>query len=217
MARRRLIDPGIWISGHFKRLTLRRRLLFIGLISHADDEGKLKGEPVAVRSVVYPFDLFGPKTIEEDLQALEEEGLIQQYEVDGDRYILLRKWGKYQKPSHPTPSKIPDPPSKTSGEPPETLQSNSGASRVQGSVVKDRVGQGSVVQVRQGGDGQAAGSAPAPADASAEPAESNMKSVTCIESQGQLALLLGLPTGPELRGRIHRGEVTLAEGVTVPA
>ena len=109
MARRRLIDPGVWCSGHFKRLNNRQRLLWIGLISMSDDEGKFKAEPAVIRSSVFPFDHISPKVISSDLQKIEEEGLIKRYEVDGDVYGRIVKWTKYQKPSHPTPSKIPDP------------------------------------------------------------------------------------------------------------
>jgi len=35
MARRRLIDPAMWQSGHFKRLNLRQRLLWTGVITLA--------------------------------------------------------------------------------------------------------------------------------------------------------------------------------------
>jgi len=122
MARRRLIDPGVWCSGHFKRLNNRQRLLWIGLISMSDDEGKFKAEPAVIKSSVFPFDHLSPKVIDADLQHIEEEGLIQRYEVDGDVYGRIVKWTKYQKPSHPTPSKIPDPGTRTSGTSHETLR-----------------------------------------------------------------------------------------------
>ena len=109
MARRRLIDPGTWYSGHFKRLNNRQRLLWIGLISMSDDEGKFKAEPSVIKSLVFPFDHISPKVVSSDLQKIEEEGLIKRYEVDGDIYGRIVKWTKYQKPSHATPSKIPDP------------------------------------------------------------------------------------------------------------
>lgn len=33
------------------------RLLFMGLISQADDEGRLKGHPGLVKSLIYPYDM----------------------------------------------------------------------------------------------------------------------------------------------------------------
>ena len=122
MARRRLIDPGVWYSGHFKRFNNRQRLLWIGLISMSDDEGKFKAEPAVIKSSVFPFDRINPKVISVDLQKIEEEGLIKRYEIDGDVYGRIVKWTKYQKPSHATPSKIPDPSTKPSGASHETLR-----------------------------------------------------------------------------------------------
>lgn len=129
MARRRLIDPSMWQSGHFKRLGLRQRLLWIGVVTLADDEGKLKGESAVIRAGIFPFDDgVSAKVVEEDLQTLQKEGLIEWYTVAGDLYIRIGKWAKYQKPSHPSPSKIPDPPLvKNSGGIPEPLPSRSGA------------------------------------------------------------------------------------------
>ena len=40
MARRRMIDPNFWESEDVSRLSLFARLLFIGMISNADDEGR---------------------------------------------------------------------------------------------------------------------------------------------------------------------------------
>jgi len=100
MARRRLVDPAVWKSGHFKRLNLRQRLLWLGLITHTDDTGKLKGEPEVIKSEIFPFDRFAVQVINADLDVIQGEGLIERYEVDGDRYIWLVKWSVYQKPSH---------------------------------------------------------------------------------------------------------------------
>lgn len=167
MARRRLIDPGVWQSGHFKRLNVRQRLLWIGLITVADDEGKLKGEPAAIRASVFPFDNISLQTIEGDLQLLQSEGLIDRYKVASDLYIRIVKWKTHQKPSHPTPSKIPDPLNfvNGSGTSPESLPNGSGSSLAQGSVGKGSEGQDRVGQVSTGQD-PTAGSASVLAKAS---------------------------------------------------
>ena len=78
--------------------------------------------------------------IEEDLQTLQKEGLIERYGVDGDLYIRIVKWPKYQKPSHPAPSKIPDPLPKSSGGIPEPLPKRSGDPPDQSSLEKGRLG-----------------------------------------------------------------------------
>ena len=109
MARRRLIAPWIWQSGHFKRLNHRQRLLWIGIITRSDDEGKLKGEPAVLRAEVFPFDKISAKVVDDGLNLLHDEGMIKRYEVAGDRYILIPKWFQYQRPSHASRSQIPNP------------------------------------------------------------------------------------------------------------
>jgi len=107
MARRRMIDPGIWTSEHNLNLIFRQRLLFIGLISNADDAGRIKGNPNFVRAVVFPYDDIPKLATENDLQVLEKEGLIQRYNCEDVDYIQLKKWDKYQRIDKPQPSKIP--------------------------------------------------------------------------------------------------------------
>lgn len=141
MARRRLIDPRVWQSGHFKRLNMRQRLLWIGIITSADDEGKLRGEPAVIKADIFPFDSVSLKTVESDLGVLADEGVIYKYEIEGDLYIWIQKWERYQKPSHPTPSKIPDPPEKRSRAIREALHSAYEVAPAQGSA--DQASEGS--------------------------------------------------------------------------
>ena len=72
MARRRMIDPNIWQSEDVAELSMFARLLLIGLISNADDEGRGKANPVFLKSTIFPYDEI---SIEEVKKALEE-GII---------------------------------------------------------------------------------------------------------------------------------------------
>ena len=56
MARKRMVDPNIWQSEDFNSLPLLGRLLFIGMFSNADDEGRGVANPVFLRSMVFPYD-----------------------------------------------------------------------------------------------------------------------------------------------------------------
>jgi hypothetical protein len=107
MARRRMIDPGLWASGHNTKLIYRQRLLFIGLISNADDEGRIKGNPNYIRAVVFPYDDIPGNEILDDLNLLESEKMISQYMVEDVRYIQLSKWKDFQTINRPQLSKIP--------------------------------------------------------------------------------------------------------------
>ena len=202
MARRRLIDPAVWQSGHFKRLNLRQRLLWIGVITLADDTGKLKGEPAAVKATLFPFDAVSRTIIEADLQQLQGERLIERYEVDGDRYIRIAKWDKYQRPSHPTPSKIPNPRPDVRlarGAALEQLQNPSGTSLEQVREGQDNTEEGREEQVNAVSE-PTASSAPAEVDASASPAtpDDRAEAITFIETQAELDLLRARSDWPHL-------------------
>ena len=111
MPRRRMIDPDFWNDGRVKRLSPTERLLFIGMISHADDEGRLLADPAFLRSKVFPYDDFSL----EDITSMRDHIIeinpnVEIYQNASEDYLYFRKWPRYQKPSHPQPSKLPKPP-----------------------------------------------------------------------------------------------------------
>ena len=55
MARKRMIDPNIWQSEDFSRLSTLGKLVFIGLFSLADDEGRGRCNPVYLKSTLFRF------------------------------------------------------------------------------------------------------------------------------------------------------------------
>jgi len=106
-----MIDPDFWNDGRVKRLSPTERLLFIGMISHADDEGRLLADPAFLRSKVFPYDDFSL----EDITSMRDHIIeinpnVEIYQNASEDYLYFRKWPRYQKPSHPQPSKLPKPP-----------------------------------------------------------------------------------------------------------
>ena len=110
MARIRSVKPDIWQDEEFGNISHDARLLFLGLITQADDEGRQNGANRLVWSLLYPWEDFNPDALEGWLGELEMARLIQRYEKNGRVYISLPSWKKHQKISHPTPSKLPKPP-----------------------------------------------------------------------------------------------------------
>ena len=111
MARKRMLSPDIWESSSFSKLSDFAKLVFIGLISNADDSGKGKANPSYIRSRLFPND--EERRITDIKKALSEIALTMSiilYEVNGDSFYLLTNWARWQKIDRPTPSKIPDPP-----------------------------------------------------------------------------------------------------------
>lgn len=94
MARKRMISPNIWEDPSFNKLSITARLAFIGMISNADDEGFLRGDLGSLKRLVFGFDL-----IIEDLNwydDIKKYKNLHFYEVDGEVYVHLLNWDKYQ-------------------------------------------------------------------------------------------------------------------------
>jgi len=109
MPRKRMIDPQIWVSEQFAGVSVLQRLLFIGLFSVADDEGRLKGSSAYIKSIIFPYDSITAQVIEQGLKRLSEVGLICLYTVEDLQYLHLPSWSKHQYIREPRPSKIPTP------------------------------------------------------------------------------------------------------------
>ncbi len=110
MARQRFIHPEIWTSENFLELTFQQRLLFIGMFSLADDEGRIKANPKFLKASIFPADYVKPEEITNDLIALYKRNSIVLYKTDEGEFAHLPKWSKYQKPKYPQSSKLPVPP-----------------------------------------------------------------------------------------------------------
>lgn len=112
MARKRMISPEIWESLSFSALSDFAKLVFISLISHADDEGRGKAKPGYITNITFPND--ENRRVADVKKALSEIALCtstQFYTVDGNEYYVMSNWPEYQKIDRPTKSKLPPPPS----------------------------------------------------------------------------------------------------------
>lgn len=111
MARIRTIKPQFWGSGDVAKLSREARLLAIGLISAADDEGRFLASPAALIGYVYPNDddVTAPK-LKRWIGEIEAAQFAHFYTVDHVRYGVIPNYRKHQRISHPTPSPLPAPP-----------------------------------------------------------------------------------------------------------
>jgi len=118
--RMRMINPAIWDDSDFGSLSVPSRLLFIGLISHADDEGRGIADPRQLRKQCFGFDEgINSDQVERMLNEIGEKiRNVKFYVNDGREYYCLLNWLRYQKISHPSPSTLPAP----DGAPPPTPQ-----------------------------------------------------------------------------------------------
>jgi len=104
-----MIDPGIWTDDGFLALGFKERLLFIGLISHADDDGRGSAEPRSIRAKVFPGDELSDEEILEMAEVLCRRMRVTVYEVGGVRYYQLDRWRSHQYIKDRKPSTMPAP------------------------------------------------------------------------------------------------------------
>lgn len=128
MARKRMISPELWDNQSFGELSMLAKVLFIGMISQADDDGKGVLSPQLLKSKIFPYDELRVADVDKALKeighnvsvansadtdkAQEERGhkmSVIYYEIDGKQYYWFENWRKWQTINRPIPSKLPDP------------------------------------------------------------------------------------------------------------
>lgn len=115
---RRLIAGTIWQSPQFMALSSGAQLLFIGIITTSDDQGRRTANPTELLVDIFPGNV---QVTEEDVQVWTAElvtardgvgvSLIEVYYEGGKTFSWLPKWAIWQTAmKYIKPSKIPPPP-----------------------------------------------------------------------------------------------------------
>jgi hypothetical protein len=126
MARSRVIHPRILEGPHVDALGIAGAYFWLGLILNADDDGRLRDNPITLRSCINPYGKreVTARSIQMWITWMQDHGMITRYiGADGGKYMQISNWSKYQKVSHKTASKIPPP---ISGNSPDKLRKVSG-------------------------------------------------------------------------------------------
>lgn len=110
MARIRTIKPSFWTDDQVTHLPWDARLLLVGIISMADDEGRFVATPQSVLGYVFPHERVSEARYRKMLGQIAETGIVQLYGTNGCAYGFLPKWKRHQKINHPQRSTLPDPP-----------------------------------------------------------------------------------------------------------
>lgn len=95
MARARNIKPSFFANDDLADIHPLGRLLFIGLWTLADREGRLEDRPRRIKAEVLPYDDCDVDGLLDDLQ---KHGFIQRYDVGGERFIQVVNFKKHQNP-----------------------------------------------------------------------------------------------------------------------
>lgn len=95
MARSRNIKPGFFTNDELAECSPFARLLFAGLWTIADKEGRMDDRPKKIKALVLPFD---EVDCDELLSQLLGRGFITRYSVNNCDYIQVNNWKKHQNP-----------------------------------------------------------------------------------------------------------------------
>lgn len=132
MPRRRMIDPIFWDDRKVGKLSRDERSLIAGCIGHADDEGRLQGDPPYLKATIFKYDDDLTTALVQQLRDSCLEKMkswpsnhpyrMVLYINSDEEYLFFPNWAATNRPSHPTKSQLPAPP-------PETLPIFSGKSQ----------------------------------------------------------------------------------------
>lgn len=108
MARARNIKPGIFKNEILGSADPIYTLLFQGLWTLADREGRLEDRPLRIKGELFPYR--DGIDVDDALGWLHDNGFIIRYQAEGGRYVAVLNFLKHQKPhKHEQKSDIPAP------------------------------------------------------------------------------------------------------------
>lgn len=96
MPRARSLKPGFFKNEELAACGFPAMLLFAGLWTIADREGRLEDRPKRIKAEIFPYH--SNVSVEKLLSVLEKNGFILRYEVDGVKYIAIPTWKRHQNP-----------------------------------------------------------------------------------------------------------------------
>ena len=95
--RSRNIKPGFFLNDVLAELDPLCRLLFAGLWTVADKEGRLEDRPKKIKAACLPYD---QADVDSMLNQLQAKGFLMRYQVKDNDYIQVNNWNKHQAPHY---------------------------------------------------------------------------------------------------------------------
>lgn len=168
MPRIRSIKPELWLSPQVMNLTHGARLLFLGLITQADDHGRGNADVRKLKAAIFPGDDVTAAMVREWMGEISAQRLAVLYSAEefGDLYALPT-WDAHQYVPKRAPTSRYPAPERTTGTLPECSGSTTGGS--EGSEGR----KGSYAHAREGAR---LGAAPSP-EAMKQAAEQNRRTL----------------------------------------
>ena len=112
MPRSRMIKPEFWDDEKLAKLSRDTRLFYIGLWTHSDDYGVVKGNAVWLRNHIFPYETsIPPAHVQKWLDDLEKIDRIRGFSHSEERFYYIKNFPVHQKVDHPSRQRNPEPPS----------------------------------------------------------------------------------------------------------
>lgn len=103
-----MVDPTIWADEDFGNLSSEAMVMFIGMVSNADDEGRLPGNALYLASTIFPYkglSIQKATTLRDEVLNKMKSAIL--FSVDNKEYIQFKNWSSYQSINKPSSSKYP--------------------------------------------------------------------------------------------------------------
>lgn len=102
MARNRMIKAEFWKDSKVGRLSLRARLLFIGMWNFADDSGVVRGDAIYLRSEIFTYDRASENQMKQCLSELVDKKFIVPIHNSGEDFFLIKNFKEHQVINRPS-------------------------------------------------------------------------------------------------------------------
>lgn len=109
MANKRMISSTTWTDEKFITLDDITRLVWFGIITNCDDQGRLQNNPLLIKAQLFPADRKSASLIKASIDRLADIEMITKYEKDGKSLIQINNWWTHQTPSWASASLYPAP------------------------------------------------------------------------------------------------------------
>lgn len=106
----RTLKPEIWQDEKIGALSRDARLLLVGLVTMADDEGRIRALPASIIGHIFPYDRGASRKLRSWLDEVLATGIVTEYVHESVPYLAFRHWNRHQRINRPTPSLLPAPP-----------------------------------------------------------------------------------------------------------
>ena len=101
MPRIRTVKPEFWDDEKLAKLSRDQRLLYIGLWNFADDIGVISGNPLWIKSRIFPYDQIQVQQFEGWMNDLVKHGFISQFSYNAEDFYYLPNLTRHQVISRP--------------------------------------------------------------------------------------------------------------------